>query len=91
LITNSRRSRSFTRAATVTSLFSLALLLMPDTADITLRLADADTDRGAALALMQCVRRCMRYYDVQLPMTDEDQGENPRTFVVRMTKKAGVD
>ncbi|CEM26927.1 unnamed protein product [Vitrella brassicaformis CCMP3155] len=76
--------------ASVNSLFSLALLLMPDTAEITLLLADADTDEGAALALLQSDRRCMRYYDVQLPLPD-NQGETSRKFVVKMTKKAGVD
>jgi len=87
LINNSRRP--VWGAASVNSLFSLALLLMPDTADITLRLSHAD--RNTVFAVMQCVRRCGRYYDVELPIPDDDDGEESPTFIVKMTKKAGTD
>ncbi|CEM26953.1 unnamed protein product [Vitrella brassicaformis CCMP3155] len=82
-------------AASMWSLFKLALLLMPDMATIMLWVSPtqpAQTARGAAMELMQCVRRCGQYYDVQLPIPEGDpDGDQSPTFIVEMTKKAAID
>ncbi|CEM01509.1 unnamed protein product [Vitrella brassicaformis CCMP3155] len=79
--------RNVMMAASLKSLFDLTLLLMPDEVNLCVRLppAGGEADR----ALLQCVRRCMQYYGVRLPIPDGNgtEGDNSRTFTIEMTKK----
>ncbi|CEM01543.1 unnamed protein product [Vitrella brassicaformis CCMP3155] len=76
--------------ASMRSVFDLTLLLLPDKASVCVLMPLVVG--GADRALWQSVRRCMQYYDVELPISDDDdEDENLRTCLVEMTKKAGVD